>query len=155
MVRSVTAKQLLQETEAEDDLAKAVADFLRVAWPTDLPWWHTPNGGARVQVERRDRTTGKTYRFSPEAAKLKAMGVRAGVPDLTFILPNGRAAFIELKVGTNDLSDEQRDLRGELLGCTCGYQVARSVEDVERICAKWLFLYDRRLRASILPRSAA
>ena len=45
--------------------------------------WHTANG------ERRDKST---------AAKLKAMGVEPGVPDLVFIEPRaGRAHFLEVK----------------------------------------------------------
>lgn len=144
-----------QDREMEDDLAKAVADFLRVALPPGIPWWHTPNGGKREQVQRTDRRTGKTYWFSPEAAKLKKMGVRAGVPDLTVILPNGQAAFIELKVRDNGLSDEQIDVRAELVACHCGYQVARSVEDVERILTGWLAHYGLTLRARLSGRAAA
>ena len=148
MARSVTSAP----KESEDDLAKAVADYLRLAWPTELPWWHTPNGGSRAQVERQDRRSGRTYRFSPEAAKLKKMGVLAGVPDLTFILPNGQVAFIELKVADGTLSDEQADLRKLLLDCHCGYAIARSVEDVERITTDWLAAYDLKPRATLLGR---
>lgn len=140
------ARPVTKEREQEDDLARAVADFLRLAWPAQLPWWHTPNGGSRAQVVRTDHRTGKTYRFSPEAAKLKKMGVLAGVPDLLFILPNGQAAFIELKVADNGLSDDQVGLKAELEACHCGYAVARSVNDVERICSGWLSLYGLKLR---------
>lgn len=145
----------VQLTGDEDALAKSVAEFLRLAMPADVPWWHTPNGGARVQVERTDARTGRKYRFSPEAQKLKAMGVLPGVPDLTFILPNGQAAFIELKVGANDLSDEQIDLRARLLCNHCGYQVARSVDQVAEIVAGWLALFGLKLRATTGRRSAA
>ena len=44
--------------------------------------WHTANG------EHRDKRTG---------AKLKAMGVEPGVPDLVFIAPTGFAHFLEVK----------------------------------------------------------
>lgn len=137
--------------EQEDDLAKAVADFLRMAWPAELPWWHTPNGGKREQFERIDRRTGRTYRYSPEAEKLKKMGVLAGVPDLTFILPNGQAAFIELKVGDNTLSDEQDALRTVLLACHCGYATCRTLEEVQGVLAGWLGLYGLKLRAHVGP----
>lgn len=135
------------DRELEDDLAKTVAEFLRLALPAPVVFWHTPNGGKREQVQRTDRRTGETYWFSPEAAKLKKMGVLAGVPDLTFILPNGQAAFIELKVGKNDLSDEQTAVRELLLACGCGYQVAWSLEDVVRVLDHWLGLYQLKLRA--------
>ena len=143
--------RLPDRPELEDDLAKDVAEYLSWAWPEHLPWWHTPNGGKREQVVRTDRRTGKTYRFSPEAAKLKKMGVLAGVPDLTFIMPNGQAAFIELKVGDNDLSDEQIALRKRLLACNCGYKVAWSVDEVQTICRAWLAAYGLAPRAVFVP----
>lgn len=144
----------LPQIQSEDDLAKSVADYLRLAWPSALPWWHTPNGGKRVTVTRTDRRTGKTYEFSPEAKKLKQMGVRAGVPDLTFILPNGQAAFIELKVGANDLSDEQADLREELLALRCGYATCRSVDEVETTITRWLGAFGLQPRARSTRRAA-
>ena len=67
----------------------------------DVKWaFHTPNG------EKRDKAT---------AAKLKRMGVRAGVPDVLMPIMNaapiGGEFFvglaIELKVGRNTVSDEQ------------------------------------------------
>lgn len=137
------------ERDQEDDLQKDVAAFLRMAWPAELPWWHTPNGGSRAKVTRIDRRTGKPYSFSPEALKLKEMGTLAGVPDLAFIMPNARIAFIELKVGANALSDPQIEFKERVIACRCGYRVARSVEEVERICAEWLGLYDLTLRATL------
>lgn len=152
MKRRPASPQIPQD---EDALAKSVADYLRRAWPAELPWWHTPNGGSRAQVTRTDRRTGKTYRFSPEAQKLKAMGVRAGVADLAFIMPNGQAAFIELKAGDNGLSDEQIDFRRDVIACNCGYAVARSLEEVEQILSRWLAHFDLTLRASVVTRLAS
>jgi hypothetical protein len=127
--------------QSEDDLAKDVAAFLRLCWPPELPWWHTPNGGKREQVQRIDRATGRPYWFSPEAAKLKEMGVLAGVPDLTFVLPNAQVAFIELKVGDNQLSPEQEGLRAKLLNRGCGYAVCYSLDEVEATLRRWLAQY--------------
>lgn len=135
--------------EDEDDLAQKVAEFLRWALPPGIPWWHTPNGGKREQVVRRDRATGREYRFSPEAAKLKRMGVRAGVYDLTFIMPNGQAAFIELKVGANDLSDDQIDFRNDVLDCGCGVATCRSLAEVARVLTRWLGRYGLTLKARV------
>lgn len=57
---------------------------------------HIPNGG------RRDKR---------EAAKLKRMGVKAGVPDIFLPIPrDGRhGLYIELKAGKNTASPEQRE----------------------------------------------
>ena len=109
-----------------------VAGFLRHAWPADLRHWHTPNG------EARDARTG---------AKLKAMGTLPGVPDFTFILPNGQGAFIELKSQSGDLSDSQIDFMAAVTALGCGYAVCWSVEDVERTLTKWLGLFGRSLNA--------
>jgi hypothetical protein len=63
-------------------------------WPELALLYHIPNGG------QRDRITG---------ARLKAAGVRAGVPDLC--LPVARQGwhglYIELKVGANEPTSSQ------------------------------------------------
>ena len=63
----------------------------------DLKWlYHVPNGG------KRDMTT---------AARLKAAGVKPGVPDITLDVPrNGYHGLrIELKYGRNKPTSEQQD----------------------------------------------
>lgn len=56
--------------------------------------FHIPNGG------RRDKATG---------AKLKAEGVKAGVPDICLPIPKGpyHGLFIEMKAGKNKPTAEQ------------------------------------------------
>ena len=63
------------------------------AW-AHVPVFHIPNGG---------------YRNPREAARLKAQGVKAGVPDLMVPVPNGEChgLFIEMKAGNNKPSDKQ------------------------------------------------
>jgi hypothetical protein len=66
-----------------------------------------PNGAALPgHTDRRGR------RYSPQASKLKAEGLRPGVPDL--FLPAARQGFhgmfIELKVGANKPTKEQVQL---------------------------------------------
>lgn len=55
---------------------------------------HSPNGGIRVQKTNRDGST-----YSPEGAKLKEMGTKAGFPDLTVFLARGGyfGLYIEMK----------------------------------------------------------
>lgn len=48
------------------------------------------------------------YRSKRTGARLKAQGVVAGVPDLAFVLPDGRAAFVELKRPGGTLSPAQK-----------------------------------------------
>ncbi|WP_335951732.1 VRR-NUC domain-containing protein [Acinetobacter beijerinckii] len=57
--------------------------------------FHIPNGGSRNLIE---------------ASKLKKMGVKAGVPDLQLIIPNGliHGLWIELKSKAGKLQPSQR-----------------------------------------------
>lgn len=49
-----------------------------------------------------------------EAARLKAMGLTAGMPDLCLIDKNGKAHFVELKTPTGKLSTNQRIIHQRL-----------------------------------------
>ena len=57
--------------------------------------FHIPNGGKRGKLE---------------AERFKAMGVKAGVPDLMLPVPRGKykGIFIEMKYGDNTVSVHQR-----------------------------------------------
>lgn len=119
---------------SETALHMAVARFINLAWPRELPWTHFPAG------ELRSKAAG---------GKLKAMGLKPGWPDFIFVMPNGQLAGLELKVGTNDLSDEQIDVRQRLIACRCGYATARSVEEAEAVLARWLSAYGLKLRGRL------
>ena len=54
-------------------------------------FFHIPNGG---------------YRNPREAAKFKAIGVTAGIPDMALVY-QGNTHYFELKVGKNKLSEKQ------------------------------------------------
>lgn len=104
----------LQATTNEDDeqirLFRMV-DELIPRYPELRLLFHVPNGGSRSKAT---------------AGRMKAMGVKAGVPDL--LLPVARGQYIgiwcELKVGRNKPTAEQRwwitELRRQ------GYKVAVS-----------------------------
>lgn len=87
-----------------------------------VKFWHTPNG------EARDKATG---------AKLKAMGVLAGVADLLFMWANldgaTRVLFLELKAKGKTRSEEQHDFCAAVRACGCDYFVADNVDDAMRI----------------------
>jgi hypothetical protein len=90
---------------SEDEFQKKVALYLDFINAT---YFHTPNGGSRNAIE---------------AAKLKKMGVKAGVPDILILdRHHGFAGLaIELKVGTNNLRATQIDWLERLhkLGWLC------------------------------------
>jgi hypothetical protein len=118
----------------EISLHMTAAAFLRHAWPGDLPWTHFPAG------EKRDARTG---------AKLKAMGLAAGWPDFILLLPNGQAAFLELKASAGSLSDPQIEFRQKATALRCGYAVCRSLDEVEATLTRWLALFNRKLNATM------
>lgn len=82
---------------------------VRKRWPELRLLHHIPNGGSRGKVE---------------AAQMKRIGVKSGVPDLHLPVPRGGYAslYIELKTQTGKTSGNQDEwidaLRGER-NCAC------------------------------------
>lgn len=105
----------------EDALQKMVVRFLKTTVP-DLVFYHPANGG---------------FRNVREAAKLKAMGVKAGVADLAVVLPDLRAAFIELKTSTGRVNANQAEFQSTCDRLGIPYAVCRSVDDVAATLKGW------------------
>lgn len=92
----------------------------------ELKWlYHCPNGGSRNQLE---------------AAKLKQMGVKAGVSDLCLPYPKGIycGLYIEMKYGNNRVQDTQREFLSDMAAaghyvCIC-YSAADAVGVLEEYC---------------------
>lgn len=106
----------------EDDLQMAVVQYLLLSCPENVLWYHCPNG---------------EYRSKKTAAKLKRMGVRPGIPDLCFVLPGGRAAFIELKADKGVVSPEQKTVLAMVDDLGGLYAVCRSLDGVEDTLRVW------------------
>jgi hypothetical protein len=124
----------------EISLHMSTAAYLRRAWPEHLPWTHFPAG------EKRDARTG---------GKLKAMGLAPGWSDFLFILPNGQAAFLELKRPSGGLSTAQEDFRDKVVALRCGHATARSLDEVEQVITRWLAAFGLQPRATLIQRRAA
>lgn len=99
----------------EEDLQKAVVKFLSVALAGNSEFFHVPNGGKRG------------FR---EAQRFKAIGVKAGVPDL-IVVNDGRMIGIEMKAGKQPLSEAQVYYHDRLRLARVPVTVCRSIEDVE------------------------
>lgn len=109
----------------EEVIHRAIADYLRAALrDADALWFHVPNGGGRSKAE---------------AGILKALGTRAGIPDLLFVRPGGRLYAIEIKPPRAYPSEAQRDLFRILGALGVAHAVCRSVEDVEATLRGWGF----------------
>jgi len=92
----------MQTEAATPKLTEARLQYEVIMWAQEQDYFcfHCPNG------EKRDKIT---------ANKLMAMGVKAGVPDLVFILDGGVTAWVELKLKKGKLSKTQERFRSNLL----------------------------------------
>ena len=98
----------------------AVSRFLRAALPNEATYTTFPLGGGGQARGQR----------------LKAMGTRAGWPDLQ-VLYAGRAFLIELKGPDGRLSEDQVCTHRRIKSAGCPVVVARSVEDVDAALRNW------------------
>lgn len=105
--------------KAEEALQRAVVQLLALYEQRDwLAFCHVPNGGLRT---------------ASEAGRFRAMGVRAGVPDLLVWIRGGRSIGLELKAGRGKLSPEQMYWHARIAGLGHRVHVCRSVDDVEAV----------------------
>lgn len=105
----------------EDDLQEVVAQFLRLALPADVLFMAIPNGG---------------FRIKKEMARLKRMGVLPGAADL-FLVYRGLTYFLEMKTPDGVMSQVQREFQRRCKELGIPYEVARSLDDVERVLRMW------------------
>lgn len=114
--------------QPEHDLQIQVVEFLTRALPADAVFFHVPNGGKRTKAE---------------AGRFKAMGVKAGVPDLvvfwkyTWGSPGlTKVIWLELKApGTahrpSATTDEQDTMQAALRDCGHAVYVVDNLDDIE------------------------
>jgi hypothetical protein len=98
----------------EEDFQRQVVQFLRVAAPERMFFFHVPNGGQR---------------HSKVAAKLIGQGLRAGVPDLAVIW-EGQVLFLELKTARGATSLVQRQVHKQLGLAGAWVWVCRTLDEV-------------------------
>lgn len=107
---------------SEHELQAGIVKTIRLKFRQVLVY-AVPNGGSRGPVEGR---------------RLKAEGVTAGVPDLALVLPDGRAAFLEVKTPEGQLRQEQRRFGdwAELRGIP--WAVVRNIDEAILALSSWL-----------------
>jgi hypothetical protein len=124
------AQDLFDHNRSEEELHRACvrwADAQSGALPELDALFHPPNGGART---------------AKEGARMKKMGVKAGVPDLCLPIvrpvtwTNGTevaagALWVELKSESGRLRDTQRRWRARLMKHQHCYVVCRSLGDFQ------------------------
>ena len=81
---------------SEHQLQSTLCQYLALALRPDCYFFAVPNGGARhIRV----------------AVRLKEEGGKRGIPDLIFLMPHGRTAFLEMKIKGGKLSTDQKAFR--------------------------------------------
>jgi len=110
--------------KGEERFQRLVVDYLRLAMPSDVVWTHFPAGGG-----------GKV-----RGARLKAMGLRPGFPDLLFVWRDGertKTAWIELKTARGRESAAQRKVRKSLALAGCATAICRDLDAVIGTLKGW------------------
>lgn len=106
----------------EAAIQHAIIELLRFTAAPGLIYYHCPNG------EMRSERTG---------ARLKRLGVKRGVADLCFVLPDGRAAFMEVKRPGGQQSTDQRAFELQCEATGAPYRIAHSSKEAETIFEEW------------------
>lgn len=85
------------------------AEYATGRWSVLALLYAIPNGGMRPFRQRTDKH-GRMIRYSVEGQKLRAEGVKDGVPDLCLPVPRGHfhGLYIEMKTRTGSASKPQR-----------------------------------------------
>ena len=99
----------------EDDLQRAVLQYLALAVSKHYIVVAIPNGGKRNMLE---------------AKIMKGLGVRAGTPDI-HISGCGFSGWLELKAEGGRLSPAQKEFRDECLEKNIPWKEVRDVRDAE------------------------
>jgi hypothetical protein len=126
--KDTRARRNARKTAAtEHDLQVACVRLFRYKYREyDESLFAIPNGGKRNPKE---------------AARLKAEGVLAGVPDLFLAVPKGtwHGLFMELKNGkSNNLTENQKRVMYKMRMRGYRAEVIRSLEDFEKIIEEYL-----------------
>lgn len=106
----------------EEMLQRAIVQHLRIRGNPDAIWYHCPSG------EVRSARTG---------AKLKAMGVQKGVPDLCFLRPDGSPAFMELKAVGGRMSPEQKAFQAKCTALGVDHAVVADIDTAIILLEDW------------------
>jgi hypothetical protein len=105
----------------EARIQAAIIEWIRLVAPQVLAF-HVPNGGLRTKSE---------------AARLRWVGVLAGVPDLIVLAPVGKAFCLEVKPPGEHLSPEQREIFDTLTATGISCAVVHSIDDARRAFKAW------------------
>lgn len=118
----------------EDQFQGMVFDIIRLYGVRNLIAWHTPNAA------RRSLRSG---------ARLKRLGMLAGVADIALVIPGGRIRFLELKLPTTNQSEVQEEFEASCILNGSPYAVARTSEEASAQLFAWGCLTEDPLRPAV------
>lgn len=113
---------LVRPKISEHMLQVQVLEHLTVAARPEIFWFATPNAGLR------------SLRMG---ARMKAEGMAAGVADLCFMLPQGRAAWLEMKTLSGRQSIAQKGFQAKCLRLGHPYALARTLDEAIAALHRW------------------
>ena len=99
---------------SENALQAALCSYLALSVKPGLHWFAIENGAQRNLLT---------------AVRLKKQGVRRGSPDLCFMLPEGRVAWLELKIKGGALSPPQKEFRDTARRLGHHWAVAKTLDE--------------------------
>lgn len=105
----------------EDQIQAAVCLHLTIRAMPGVVWFHVPNGGSRTAAE---------------AGRFKALGVKAGVPDLLAVRA-GKLFALELKAPNGRLSEVQREMLAKLSAAGAETAVAFGLDEALSRLTSW------------------
>lgn len=117
----------------EEGLQAACLKWFRFQYPKMYKYWiHIPNGAALASFKDK-----QGRRISPEAIRMKKLGLRKGASDLFFAMPRlsvGRAGlWIEMKFKSEGtVSPEQNEFLHDMAAVGFHGAVCRTIEDFQR-----------------------
>jgi len=110
-----------RDRNAEARTQASIVEWIRLVAP-DLLVFHVPNGGLPSKAE---------------AARIKWIGVLAGILDLVLLGLDGKTWLIEVKAADGSLSAEQGAIRDKCIAMRIPYCVAKSIDDVRQAFGLW------------------
>ena len=122
-MRSIRRKKVPVVFEASEDIIHvSILDYLDWNLPKHSTMaWHSANGG------KRNVGTGR---------KMKALGVRAGFPDLAFLC-DGKLYTLEVKTSTGKQRQTQEAWEKYITDAGGFYAIVRSIDETEAALKKW------------------
>ena len=111
---SATVDASKPKAPSEHKIQVTLLDYLKFAARSDCYYFAIPN---------------QSNRHIANAVKMKAEGVRSGIADLCFMLPNGKVCWLEMKKPGGSLSDNQKQFREVCSVLKHEWGTAKSVEE--------------------------